>query len=228
MAADDEGSIQQSFMERLIGPPTLEDMVRHINYGVVNLWIRFQRAGIREFNRRLGEMSRNGECALRQLVVAELVTFKEDCENNIGMLQLPEHMARMVQTYNPESAPLHTPSPPLQPDDLWSQIVIDPEATASAYVEQRISALQFMGTKALPVSDQAPAKVSKLAQALAMLVQNPNLTNLEIASAVGVHPKTLNKPTWQSFRDAKEAIKGTLPRGNKSDGDIEAIDDNDG
>lgn len=70
-----------------------------------------------------------------------------------------------------------------------------------------------------------PDGATQLERALAMLVADPGQTDKQIAKAVGVHPKTMNKPAWQKYKAARAALKGSIPKGSKSDGMIEAYDE---
>ena len=73
---------------------------------------------------------------------------------------------------------------------------------------------------------QTTVRISKEAQALAVLVDHRDWSNQQIADVVGCHVKTLNK--WQKFTDARKAIKesgkAAMPTGNKNgdDGTVEA------
>lgn|GEM_PF-1500205 len=61
--------------------------------------------------------------------------------------------------------------------------------------------------------------LTKLEQALALLVNHPDWTDTRIAGAVGVHRTTLYKPKWRTFQRAREAIlsgRDELPSGSKS------------
>jgi len=83
-----------------------------------------------------------------------------------------------------------------------------------------------MIAQAEPDKKQPAGSISYEAQALAMFTKNPDLTNKQIAKALGVHVKTLSR--YESLKDARSLLKqrSLIPRGQKNrEGDIEAWDD---
>ncbi|MDA1052745.1 MAG: hypothetical protein O3C40_20010 [Planctomycetota bacterium] len=78
-----------------------------------------------------------------------------------------------------------------------------------------------------PGDSATTTKTERLTKALLLLKQNPEWTNERIAEEVGTSPGTLSR--WPEFRRAVEILaedgKRKLPRGWKTDDDIEAIDD---
>lgn len=64
--------------------------------------------------------------------------------------------------------------------------------------------------------------LTPLEKALAMLMANPDKTDKQIAADVGVHVKTMNKPAWKKYKAARAALAGSVRKGSKVDGRIEA------
>jgi hypothetical protein len=66
-------------------------------------------------------------------------------------------------------------------------------------------------------------------RALAILVKHPEWTNVEIAEAIGAHPKYLSSKKCARFKAARKTIRVVdVPKGSKSiDGGMEAIVDAD-
>ncbi|HEY8665643.1 MAG TPA: hypothetical protein VIL86_03215, partial [Tepidisphaeraceae bacterium] len=106
------------------------------------------------------------------------------------------------------------------------------EVGALAKEEQLLGGANWRSGSGQPAkpkpADAAPAggKLSKEGKALAALVDHPDWTNSQIATAAGCHVKTLNN--FKKFNSAKKAMKAgkdNLPTGRKNrDGGIEAWD----
>ncbi len=89
-----------------------------------------------------------------------------------------------------------------------------------------LGAARTLNAQAEPDKKQPAGSISYEAQALAMFTKNPDLTNKQIAKALGVHVKTLSR--YESLKDARSLLKqrSLIPRGQKNrEGDIEAWDD---